>query len=93
MGPEEIRQEIERRRQRARDLKLRELVWDLFHTNLQYHSSNLDKEIIFPAIRETLMVANHRYCFKVWERRWHHEGCRRDCRRHQESGARNHPRY
>jgi len=66
-GQEDIRKEIERRRQRARDLKLRELVWDLFHSNLQYHSSNLDKEIIFPPIRETLLVANNRYRFAVGE--------------------------
>jgi hypothetical protein len=67
---EEIRGEIERRRQRAKDLKLRELVWDLFHSNLQHHSSSLDKEIIFPAIRETLVVANHCYRFSVGERRY-----------------------
>ena len=70
MDQEEIRKEIERRRQRAKDLKLRELVWDLFHTNLQYHSSNLDKEIIFPAIRETLVVVNNRYRFAVGERQY-----------------------
>jgi hypothetical protein len=67
---EEIRHEIERRRQRARDLKLREHVWDLFHSNLQHFSGNFDKEIIFPAIRETLSVANNRYCFTVTERRY-----------------------
>ena len=69
MGPEEIRREIERRRQRAKDLKLRELVWDLFHSNLQHHFS-ADREIIFPAIRETLTVANHHYRFRVAERRY-----------------------
>lgn len=70
MDQEEIRKEIERRRQRAKDLKLREHLWDLFHSNLQYYSSNLDKEIIFPAIRETLVVANHNYRFTVGERRY-----------------------
>lgn len=70
MDQEEIRKEIERRRQRARDLKLRELVWDLFHSNLQHHASSLDKEIIFPAIRETLVVANHHYRFTVGERKY-----------------------
>jgi hypothetical protein len=69
-GQEEIRKEIERRRQRAKDLKLRELVWDLFHSNLECYSASLDKEIIFPAIRETLRVANHHYCFTVAERRY-----------------------
>jgi hypothetical protein len=67
---EEIRKEIERRRQRAKDLKLRELVWDLFHSNLQFFSSNLDQEIIFPAIRETLVVASHCYRFSVGEHRY-----------------------
>jgi hypothetical protein len=67
---EEIRKEIDRRRQRAKDLKLREHVWDLFHANLQYHSSSLDKEIIFPAIRETLVIADNHYCFAVGERRY-----------------------
>ncbi len=67
---QEIRKEIDRRRQRAKDLKLREHVWDLFHSNLQHYSSNLDKEIIFPAIRETLVVANNRYRFSVGERRY-----------------------
>jgi hypothetical protein len=67
---EEIRNEIERRRQRAKDLKLRELVWDLFHSNLQCPSSSLDKEIVFPAIRETLVVADHHYFFEVGDRRY-----------------------
>jgi hypothetical protein len=67
---EEIRREIERRRQRAKDLKLREHVWNLFHSNLQHYSSSIDKEIIFPAIRETLSVANNRYCFAVGEHRY-----------------------
>ena len=70
MDQQEIRKEIERRRQRAKDLKLREHVWELFHSNLEYYSSNLDKEIIFPAIRESLVVADHHYRFDVGERRY-----------------------
>lgn len=70
MDQEEIRREIERRRQRAKDLKLREHVWDLFHSNLQHFSSNFDQEIIFPAIRETLAVTDRHYRFSVSERRY-----------------------
>ena len=70
MDQEEIRKEIERRRQRAKDLKLREHVWDLFHSNLQHYSTTFDQQIIFPAIRETLVVTNHLYSFTVGEHRY-----------------------
>lgn len=69
MEPEEIRAEIERRRKRAKDLKLRETLWRLYGSHLTYYEERLkkDPEMIYPDIRETLEICEAHTQFRVGE--------------------------
>jgi hypothetical protein len=55
MDDAEIRAEIERRRKRAIDLKIRESVWSLYKSEFKYIDDRMqkDRELILPAVRET----------------------------------------
>jgi hypothetical protein len=58
MTPEEIRAEVARRKQRARDLKLRETLWDLEKKCRSYRrwmkdDAKFSKQLIHPAIELT----------------------------------------
>jgi hypothetical protein len=67
MEPDEIRAEIERRRKRAKDLKLRETLWALYNAHLRNYAENLkkDPEMIYPEIRETLEISNAYVQFRL----------------------------
>lgn len=67
MNPDELAKEIERRKQAAKDLKLRELIWELYSSHLQYYSSNVAKEpaAILPALKDSLSIKNNRYSFGI----------------------------
>ena len=67
MKPDEIWAEIERRRERARDLKLREELWLLYSSVLRGYAHALanDAELIYPPIRESLSIARGVYQFTV----------------------------
>src|SRR5271157_6079525 len=69
MEPEEIRAEIERRRRRAIDLKLRETLWTLYYYYLGRYAEELkkDPEIVYPEIRETLEISDAHIRFRVGE--------------------------
>jgi len=56
MDEEEIRAEIERRRKRAVDLKLRETVWDIYSSQFQYMDDYLKKEpdSVLPEVKNSL---------------------------------------
>jgi hypothetical protein len=56
MDDAEIRAEIERRRKKAVDLKLRETLWNLYAAHFQYIDKNLKENPgeILPAVRESL---------------------------------------
>lgn len=56
MDDAEIRAEIERRRKKAVDLKLRETLWSLYAARFQYIDKNLEENPgeILPAVRESL---------------------------------------
>lgn len=60
MNEKEIREEIEQRKKRARDLKLREIVWSLYSSNFKYIDDRLSKEpeLILPEVRESLVRNN-----------------------------------
>jgi len=74
MKPDEIRSEIERRRQRAKDLGLREKMWGLYYGKLGTYADKLqnDPDLILPEIRDGLEVSgkeNIKFCFNgVWYR-------------------------
>ena len=55
-----IRAEIERRRKRAIDLKLRETVWSIYSSQFQYMDDYLKKEpnSILPEVRNSLRRSN-----------------------------------
>jgi len=67
MEPNKIWAEIERRRERARDLKLREELWLLCNSVLRgyAHAMANDPERIYPPIRESLSIARGVYRFAV----------------------------
>jgi len=59
--------EIARRKQVAKDLKLRELVWQLYSSHFKYHSSNVSKEpdSILPSLKETLTIKGDSHSFGI----------------------------
>lgn len=69
MEPDEIRAEIERRRKRAVDLKLRETLWALYDSYLKHYQQKAqqDPEMIYPDIRETLGFSSDQINFKLGE--------------------------
>jgi len=65
MEPDEIRAEIQRRKQRAINLRIREIQWSLYNP---YHYAKLladDAELIYPAFREALEVSDNHIQFRV----------------------------
>ena len=67
MEPDEIRAEIERRRKRAKDLKLRETLWALYNSHLKGFAENLkkDPEMIYPEIMEALEITDTYVQFRL----------------------------
>lgn len=67
MEPGEIRVEIERRRQRAKDLRLREELWSLYTSVLRPSIDDLEKdlEVVYPPLRESLSIERGAYQFAV----------------------------
>lgn len=67
MNPEELAKEIDRRKQTEKDLKLRELIWKLYGSHLEYYSKNVQKEpgAILPALKDSLSIKDNRYSFSV----------------------------
>ena len=72
MEPDEIRDEIQRRKKRAVDLKLRETLWALYNSHLRWYPENLtkDPEMVYPEIRETLQFFGPKIQFRVGEVRY-----------------------
>jgi hypothetical protein len=72
MDEAEIRAEIERRRQKAKDLKLREALWSLYRSHFKYIDKTLIKEpeIILPSVRESLRQSKDTSEFKVGGSDW-----------------------
>ena len=62
-----IRAEIERRRKRAIDLKLRETVWSIYSSQFQYMDDYLKKEpnSILPEVRNSLRRSNGMNAFTL----------------------------
>lgn len=60
MEQDEIRAEIERRRQRAIELKLRETIWAIYKHLRSYAAIfKSDPATIYPGVRETLLIAGN----------------------------------
>jgi hypothetical protein len=61
MNTDEIRAEIERRKQRARDLRLREMLWRLYEHLRRYEKLLVeDPQIVHPELRDTLQISSRR---------------------------------
>jgi hypothetical protein len=69
MEPDEIRAEIERRRKRAGDLRLRELLWSFYRSHLKYLADRLEKdpELVYPEMKESIKIANNDWQFRIGE--------------------------
>jgi len=67
MDADEIRAEIERRKKRATDLGLREILWSLYNSHLRWYAEWLQKdpELVCPEIREALEVTDAHVQFRV----------------------------
>jgi hypothetical protein len=72
MDEAEIRAEIERRRQKAKALNLREALWSLYSSHFKYIDQNLSKEpeMILPSVRESLRRSKNTSEFKVGDSDW-----------------------
>jgi hypothetical protein len=59
MEPDEIRAEIERRKKRARDLNLRETLWDLYYRRFSRYPKLLEEDppIVYPEVKETFSLS------------------------------------
>jgi hypothetical protein len=65
MGPDEIRAEIQRRKQRAINLRIRETLWSLYSPR---HYAKLladDPELIHPEFREALEISGDHILFRI----------------------------
>jgi hypothetical protein len=69
MEPDEIRAEIQRRKKRATDLKLREILWSLYNSHFRRYTEQLkkDSELVYPEIQETLEISNTHIQFCIGE--------------------------
>ena len=69
MEPDEIRSEIERRKKRAMDLKLRETLWSIYYSHLSRYAEQLkeDPEWLYPEVREILAISDSDIQFRVEE--------------------------
>jgi hypothetical protein len=67
MEEDEILKEIGRRKQRAKDLNLRELLWKLYSSFLQYYPTTLakDPDTILPALKDSMSIQGNDYRFTV----------------------------
>jgi hypothetical protein len=67
LNPDGLAKEIERRKQAAKDLKLRELIWKLYSSHLESYPKNAEREpgAILPALIESLSIKNNRYSFTI----------------------------
>lgn len=65
MEAEEIRAEIKRRKKRAIDLKLREMLWDLHRYHLSRYPELLKKDpaMILPELKGTLEMGGNQALF------------------------------
>lgn len=67
MEPDEILAEIERRKKRAKDLKLGEELWSLYTSVLRRSIDDLqrDIEVVYPPLRESLSHSHGTYRFVI----------------------------
>ena len=68
MEPDEIRAEIERRKRRAKDLKLRETIWALYYYHFRRYEEAMakDPQFIYPeVVKETLKFSQKSIEFTI----------------------------
>ena len=72
MNLDELAKEIERRKQAAKDLKLRELLWMLYGSHLQNYSQTLSREpaSIYPPLKDSLSIQGNSYMFSIGETKY-----------------------
>ena len=59
MEPDVIRVEIDRRKKRAMDLKIREVLWSLYHSHLSHYETLIqeDPELLCPEVSESIKIS------------------------------------
>jgi hypothetical protein len=60
MEPDVIRAEIEQRKKRAVDLKIREVLWSLYHSHLSHYETLIqeDPELLCPEVCESIKISD-----------------------------------
>jgi len=59
MEPEEVRAEIERLKNRAKDLNIREVLWSLYNSHFRHYEAWMreDPQLVYPGINGTVKVS------------------------------------
>lgn len=67
MEPDEVLVEIERRKKRAADLRIRDVLWSLYNSHLgRYESwSKEDPQLVYPGIGKTVNISGKEIQFSV----------------------------
>lgn len=67
MEPDEIRTEIERRKKRAIDLKIREVLWSLYHSHFSRYEAFIheDPELVCPEVSESIKISDQSIEFSL----------------------------
>lgn len=58
MEPDEVHAEIERRKKRAKDLKIREVLWSLYNSHFMRYEAWIreDPKLVYPGIKESIKI-------------------------------------
>jgi hypothetical protein len=67
MEPDEARVEIERRKNRAKDLKIREVLWSLYNSHLMRYEAWVreDPQLVYPGIKEAIKISAKEFQFSI----------------------------
>jgi hypothetical protein len=67
MEPDEVRAEIERRKKRAMDLKIREVLWSLYHSHLSHYETLIqeDPELLCAGVCESIKISDKNVEFSL----------------------------
>jgi hypothetical protein len=72
MDLEDLAKEIERRKQIAKDLKLRELLWKLYNSHLSNYTHTLSRDpgSIYPSLKDSISIQGDNYFFTIGEAKY-----------------------
>lgn len=65
--PDEVRAEIERRKKRATDLRIREVLWSLYNSHFMRYEAWIreDPQLVYPGINEAIKISAKEVQFSI----------------------------